>query len=171
MWLWALNEAAGVTTRPPRLSLIPPPTFFRWLAHAAFREPVPGLHAERMAELVLLIDAVAFQRLDQRLAGALPGHKRDITTTHQARSEELDTVREIVTRLLRRLEREGWMSLSRERIHIVDSPALRACANGLATDVRHVTWVTDTSRAKASNGQVGCRRTKLGMGVHHVQNK
>lgn len=131
--------ATGVTTRPTRLSLIPPATFFRWLEHAAFRESVLGLYAERMAELGLLIDAVAFRRLDQRLAGALLGHGREIATTHQALAEELGTVREIVTRLLHRFEREGWITLSREHILILDSAALRACANGLANGMRHVT--------------------------------
>jgi len=124
--------ATGVATLPTRLSLIPPDTFFRWLEHAAFRESVLGLYAERMAELALLIDAVAFQRLDQRLAGLLVGHGRDITTTHQALADELGTVREIVTRLLHRFEGEGWISLAREHVRILDSAALRACANGLA---------------------------------------
>ncbi len=131
--------ATGVTTQPTRLSLIPPPTFFRWLAHAPFRESVLGLYAERMAELGVLIDAVAFQRLDQRLAGTLLGHGRDITTTHQMLAEELGTVREIVTRLLHRFEREGWISLSRERIRILDSAALRACATGSSADANNVT--------------------------------
>jgi CRP/FNR family transcriptional regulator len=40
-------------------------------------------------------------------------------------------VREIVTRLLRRFEREGWVSLSREHIHISNSGALRALASAL----------------------------------------
>jgi len=48
--------------------------------------------------------------------------------THQQLADELGTVREIVTRLLRRFEREGWVRLGRERIHIADSPALRALA-------------------------------------------
>jgi CRP/FNR family transcriptional regulator len=37
-------------------------------------------------------------------------------------------VREIVTRLLRRFEREGWVTLGREQIQIVDGAALRALA-------------------------------------------
>jgi CRP/FNR family transcriptional regulator len=41
-------------------------------------------------------------------------------------------VREIVTRLLRRFEREGWVRLARERIEIADAAALRALAGGPA---------------------------------------
>ena len=121
-------SASGVATRPSTLLLIPPPVFNQWLEAPAFRNEVLGLFAERMADLTGLIDAVAFRKLDQRLAAALLGRGHDIAITHQQLADELGTVREIVTRLLRRFEREGWVRLGRERIHIADSPALRALA-------------------------------------------
>jgi CRP/FNR family transcriptional regulator len=121
-------SAHGVTTKASTLLLIPPDVFSRWLETPAFRNEVLGLFAERMADLTVLIDAVAFQRLDQRLAAALLGRGPSLALTHQALADELGTVREIVSRLLRRFEREGWVSLSRERIHICDSVALRAMA-------------------------------------------
>ena len=46
--------------------------------------------------------------------------------THQTLADELGTVREMVTRLLRRFEREGWVSLGREQIQIVNGAALRS---------------------------------------------
>jgi CRP/FNR family transcriptional regulator len=118
-------SAQGVTTRPTTLLLIAPPLFAQWLETPAFRNDVLGLFAERMADLTLLIDAVAFRQLDQRLAAALLGHGCDLRTTHQQLANELGTVREIVTRLLRRFEREGWVALGREHIRIVNSEALR----------------------------------------------
>jgi CRP/FNR family transcriptional regulator len=126
-------SAHGVTTRASTLLLIPPDVFGRWLETPAFRNEVLGLFAERMADLTVLIDAVAFQRLDQRLAAALLGRGPNLALTHQALADELGTVREIVSRLLRRFEREGWVRLSRERIHICDSAALRAMAGAPAT--------------------------------------
>ena len=124
-------SAHGITTKTSTLLLIPPDLFTRWLETPAFRNEVLGLFAERMADLTGLIDAVAFQRLDQRLAAALLGRGTDLALTHQALADELGTVREMVSRLLRRFEREGWVSLSRERIHICDSAALRAVAAAL----------------------------------------
>ncbi len=121
-------SAHGVTTKASTLLLISPEIFSRWLETPAFRNEVLGLFAERMADLTCLIDAVAFQRLDQRLAAALLGRGQNLALTHQALADELGTVREIVSRLLRRFEREGWVRLSRERIHICDSAALRAMA-------------------------------------------
>jgi CRP/FNR family transcriptional regulator len=120
--------ARGISTRPTRLLMITPATFVKWLETPIFRNEVLGLFAERMADLTGLIDAVAFQRLDQRLAATLLGRGQNLALTHQQLANELGTVREMVSRLLRRFEREGWVELARENIHIRDSKALRAIA-------------------------------------------
>jgi len=119
-------SALGRTTRATRFVLITPDLFLRWIDTPAFRNDVMGLFAERMADLTALVDAVAFQKLDRRLAAALLGRGQQLRLTHQALADELGTVREIVTRLLRRFEREGWVTLGREQITIANSAALRA---------------------------------------------
>lgn len=116
---------SAVATKPTRLVLVLPVAFDQWLAFPQFRQSVLGLFAQRMADLTSLINAIAFSRLDSRLAAALLGHGLEVNATHQALADQLGTVREIVTRLLRRFENEGWVNLSRERIRIVDSAALR----------------------------------------------
>lgn len=122
--------AHGVAAQVTELVLIPPETFEAWTAHAPFRRHVFGLFADRLADLIALAEAVAFQRLDQRLAAALLGRGPVVPVTHQALADELGTVREIVTRLLRRFEREGWLTLSRERIELHDAAALRRLSRG-----------------------------------------
>ena len=117
--------AFGITTKASTLLLIKPEVFKRWLENPVFLNDVLGLFAERMADLTSLIDAVAFQRLDRRLAAALLGRGQQLNVTHQTLADELGTVREMVTRLLRRFEREGWVSLGREQIQIVNGAALR----------------------------------------------
>jgi CRP/FNR family transcriptional regulator len=121
-------SAQGISTRPTSLLMITPSTFVQWLETPVFRNDVLGLFAERMADLTSLIDAVAFQRLDQRLAATLLGRGQNLVLTHQQLANELGTVREIVSRLLRRFEREGWVELARENIFIRNSKALRAVA-------------------------------------------
>jgi CRP/FNR family transcriptional regulator len=121
-------SAEAVATRSTRLLPVPPSAFRAWIAQPAFRDFVLGLFAERMADLAALIDEVAFQRLDRRLAAALLGHGPELAITHQELASMLGTVREMVTRLLRRFEREGWIELARERIRILDGAALRRVA-------------------------------------------
>jgi CRP/FNR family transcriptional regulator len=110
--------------------MIPPAMFEEWLGTPGFRNLVLGLFAERMAELTGLVDALAFQKLDQRLAAALLRRGQDLRLSHQTLADELGTVREMVTRLLRRFEREGWLELGREHIRLHNLAALRAVASG-----------------------------------------
>ena len=123
-------SAHGTSTKPTTLILISAPIFKRWIETPEFRNEVLGLFAERMADLTSLVDAVAFHKLDRRLAAALLGHGQQLATTHQALADELGTVREIVTRLLHRFEREGWIALGREQIQIINSAALRTFCAG-----------------------------------------
>lgn len=123
-------SAHGDTVGPTRLVVLPPPLFDAWCAHEPFRRFVFGVFADRLADLMALAEAVAFQRLDQRLAHTLLGHGAVVHATHQMLADELGTVREIVTRLLKRFERAGWVQLGRERIELRDAAALRALAAG-----------------------------------------
>jgi CRP/FNR family transcriptional regulator, anaerobic regulatory protein len=121
--------AHAVATSSTTLCMLSPADFESALADGGFRNYVLGLFASRMADLTALIEAVAFQRLDSRLAATLLGHGQQVRITHQALADELGTVREIITRLLHRFEREGLVELSRECITIRDSGALRAAAS------------------------------------------
>ena len=99
--------------------LITPAIFATWLQTPAFRDAVLGLFAERMADLTALVDAVAFHRLDQRLAAALLGRGRDLALTHQALADELGTVREVISRVIKKLEFEGLVKQHQQGIEIL----------------------------------------------------
>jgi CRP/FNR family transcriptional regulator, anaerobic regulatory protein len=122
--------AHGQASEPTELLLLSPAGFDRWCAHEPFRRFVFGVFADRLADLMALAEAVAFQRLDQRLAQALLSRGTQIRITHQALADELGTVREMVTRLLKRFETAGWVGLHRERIELLDAGALGAVATG-----------------------------------------
>lgn len=126
----SLLMAHGIAVQPTELLVLSPPGFQRWTEDAGFRQFVFGIFAERLADLMSLAEAVAFQRLDQRLAGTLLGHGQIMQISHQRLADELGTVREIVTRLLKRFERSGWLRLGRERIELLDPAALRTLATG-----------------------------------------
>lgn len=122
--------AHGVASTPVELVMLGREIVDAWCSDDAFRHHVFATFADRLADVIGLAEAVAFQRLDQRLAAALLGRGTVIAVTHQALAEELGTVREIVTRLLRRFELAGWVALSRERIELRDAAALRHLADG-----------------------------------------
>jgi CRP/FNR family transcriptional regulator len=122
-------SATGITEAPTVLLAVPLPTFDRLVGeYPSFRAYVFGLYADRIADLMQLVEAVAFQRLDQRLAALLLGKGRLVHVTHQQLADELGSVREIVTRLLRGFSDQGLVALSREQIEILNPQRLRAVA-------------------------------------------
>ena len=122
-------NARGVAETGVVAVAVPQPVFQRLLsAHEPFRNYIFGLFAERIGELMQLVEAIAFQKLDQRLAALLLGKGRRIHVTHQALADELGSVREIVSRLLKSFAEQGLVSLGREQIEIVDPARLRRIA-------------------------------------------
>jgi len=123
--------ATGIAETDVDLLTLPAADFHALIAgDEAFRRHVFSQFSERLSTLLSLVEAVAHQKLDQRLAALLADKDDDVKMTHQALADELGSVREIVTRLLRMFEDRGWVDVSRERIHILDRPALVALARG-----------------------------------------
>jgi CRP/FNR family transcriptional regulator len=121
--------ARGTAETDVTVFALPAALFDKLLSeHQPFRSYVFTLFADRIIDLMQLVEAVAFQKLDQRLAALLLGKGKLIHTTHQALADELGSVREIVTRLLRSFAEQGFVSLGREQIEIVNAPALRKVA-------------------------------------------
>ncbi|HEX6136211.1 MAG TPA: Crp/Fnr family transcriptional regulator [Casimicrobiaceae bacterium] len=122
-------SATGIAASDVDLLIVPPADFRTLIASdEAFRDHVFGLFGERLAALMSVVEAVAYQKLDQRLAALLLAKGDAVHATHQALADELGSVREIVSRLLRVFEDKGWVDLARERIRIVDRAALTTLA-------------------------------------------
>jgi CRP/FNR family transcriptional regulator len=75
-----------------------------------------------------LIEEVAFGKMDQRLASLLLSKGAAMETTHQALADELGSVREVVSRILKDFEGQGLLELERGQIRLVDTPALEKIA-------------------------------------------
>lgn len=122
-------NARGVAESDCRLLLLPTAVFESLLGQPVFRAFVFHLFADRIADLMQLIDEVAFKRLDQRLAGVLLGKGSCLKTTHQQLADELGSGREIVSRLLKGFSEQGLVRLGREQIDILDPAGLRTVAS------------------------------------------
>lgn len=122
----AAYHARGIAEEDTHVVVIPAATFKKLLSsHEPFRDYIFGLFSERLTDLLQLVSAVAFQKLDQRLAALLIAKPHPIHITHQALADELGSVREIVSRLLKHFAELGWVKLGREQIEVVDASALK----------------------------------------------
>ena len=123
-------NARGIAETPLSLLAIPAPDFAALLVeHPPFRDFVFHLFAERIAELMQLVEEVAFARLDQRLAKALLAKNGTVLgITHQQLADELGSVREIVSRLLKGFAAQGLVALGREQVTLLDRDGLQKIA-------------------------------------------
>ena len=122
-------SANGVAETEVTLFHIPAPLFHELLITVPqFREFVFGMLGARLAEVMELVEEVAFHRLDERLARLLVHRGPLLNASHQAIADELGSAREVVSRLLGSFEHQGWVQLGRERVTVTDPKALAALA-------------------------------------------
>jgi len=113
--------AHAVATEPGEFLLLPAPAFQRLLHRSPrMQDFIFGLLSERLSAVMALVEEVAFGRMDERLEDYLRERSRNriLQATHQAIANDLGSSREVVSRLLKDLERRGKISLSRNRIEI-----------------------------------------------------
>ncbi|MBW8523790.1 Crp/Fnr family transcriptional regulator [Chryseobacterium chendengshani] len=84
------------------------------------------LYHKRFEELLDIINAIAFKKVDERLLNLLNiksemSQSKTIITTHEQLANELGTARVVVSRLLKQLEDSGKLKLGRNKITLSDS--------------------------------------------------
>lgn len=129
-------HAEAMTITAVQAVLIPQNSFMRALNSSdGFRNFIYSSIDSGMNELATLVEEVAFEPMGQRLAqhlldSALSTHL--VKTTHYDLAVELGTAREVVSRLLKKFERQGWVKLHRGEVEIIER-------NQLCTLVKHHT--------------------------------
>jgi CRP/FNR family transcriptional regulator, anaerobic regulatory protein len=109
-------------------ALIPSSVVRAWVATIdPIRIALMETMATGVAELMTLVEVVAFQTIDSRLTDLLLRHfaaQRVIFATHEKIAADLGTTREVVSRLLKRYERAGAIRIARSRLELVDASIL-----------------------------------------------
>jgi CRP/FNR family transcriptional regulator len=124
--------AEGYTETAITAFAIPAPIFHRTLEQSAFfREFVFKSFSKRLTDVIRRMEALSFDSIDQKLAKALLSEQNlRIYKTHHELAQEMGSVREVVSRHLKRFESWGWLVLSRGCIEIIHVDALRKVAAG-----------------------------------------
>lgn len=89
--------------------------------HPEWLDYIFRLYHKRFEELLDIINAIAFKKVDERLLDLLHKkaeltHSDTINTTHEQLANELGTARVVVSRLLKQLEEAGRVKLGRNKI-------------------------------------------------------
>ena len=123
--------ANGYAETPITVLVLSPETVDELLAtEADFRRFFFGLISERLSDLMLAVEAIAFLKLDQRIARLLVERGPTVAMTHQAIADQLGVAREMVSRVMRGFSERGWITQSREAIEVADVASLDEVSQG-----------------------------------------
>jgi CRP/FNR family transcriptional regulator len=125
--------AEGISETAVQAAAVPREVFDDLVAQSkSFRDFVFAAFSKRITDLFLMIDEVAFQRIDVRLADKLLklcDGQDVVATTHQKLSVELGTAREVISRQLQEFQRRGWIEQARGSVTILDRAHLERLAD------------------------------------------
>lgn len=126
------DSAEGIVEQTVQAVALPMKVFDLLVSQSAeFRRFIFAAYSRRMTELFQVIEDVAFQRVDVRLAEKLLELAEggvSIQITHQQLAAELGTAREVITRQLSEFQRRQWLQISRGRIELLDNDSLARLA-------------------------------------------
>ncbi|OMH27987.1 Crp/Fnr family transcriptional regulator [Motiliproteus sp. MSK22-1] len=125
--------AEGITETTVKAFAISRAAFKQGLEQSAgFRDFIFEAYGERLSALITLIQEVAFERIDLRLARYLCSqgvNRVELHCTHQELATELGSAREVVSRQLKAFEKQGWIRLGRGSIQLDDLKSLQALSD------------------------------------------
>lgn len=110
-----------------RIALLPTDAFAALQErNAGVRELMFETMNERLAEVMWVVDQVTFRGMDRRVGDYLLSRPSPVVyATHEEIAGELGTAREVVSRMLKYFEKNGYIELSRGKLKVIDPEGLR----------------------------------------------
>lgn len=107
------------------LIMIPLSLMEKWMMeHRSWYEFVIFTYRTRFEEVLEVVDSIAFRAMDERLEFYLKRHAeacgcKELKLSHQEIATELNTSREVISRLLKKMEQRGLVRLHRNNIELL----------------------------------------------------
>ena len=94
------------------------------MQHRSWYEFVIETYRSRFEEVLDVVDNIAFKAMDERLDFYLKrhlevSHSKTLNLSHQEIATELNTSREVISRLLKKMEQRGLLKLHRNQIEML----------------------------------------------------
>ncbi|UQD56617.1 Crp/Fnr family transcriptional regulator [Flavobacterium sp. K5-23] len=107
------------------LIMIPLPLMEKWMMeHRSWSDFVIFTYRTRFEEVLEVVDSIAFRAMDERLEFYLKRNSescgcKDLKLSHQEIGTDLNTSREVISRLLKKMEQRGMVRLHRNHIELL----------------------------------------------------
>ena len=118
-----ISSVMAVVEEDADLLMVPARYMEEWMIYPEWRRFVNDTQAQRFGELLETIEVVAFSKLDEQLWNYLVKRVQAtgnhvLKVTHQDIANELNSPREVITRLLSQLQRRGRVTVARGAIEV-----------------------------------------------------
>ncbi len=116
------SEVSAIAVDDSEVLLVPLERMDTWMMrYTSWNHFVLGNYRERFEELLQVVDQIAFRSLDERLEFHLQrlakhSNSRTIQASHQDIANDLNSSREVISRLLKKMEQKGLVTLQRNQI-------------------------------------------------------
>lgn len=116
------SKIKAIVEEDADIMLIPADKAKEWVKkYPDWTEFIFDLYQKRFEELLDVVNSVAFQKIDTRLLHLIKQktqlyHSKEITVTHQQLADELGITREATSRVLKQMEKDHLLVLSRNKI-------------------------------------------------------
>lgn len=120
------SQIRAIAEEDVELISVPVKFMDEWMMkYSTWKNFVMRTYQNRFEELLNTIDLIAFHNMDDRLIEylkekAIIHGSKEISVTHQDIAFELNSSREAISRLLKKLEKDGRVKLHRNRIDLLD---------------------------------------------------
>ncbi len=120
----AVSNVRAVAEEDTELLLLPIQIIDEWTTkYPSFKSFILKTYQRRFEELLNTIDSIAFHNLDDRLSQLLKQKSEkegsELKTTHQELANQLNSSREVISRLLKQMERKGKIQMGRNKITLL----------------------------------------------------
>jgi CRP/FNR family transcriptional regulator len=119
------SSIMAIVEEKARFLSIPIEYMDQWMAkYQSWRNFIMNSFTSRTDELLEVVDLLAFKKMDERILKYLQGkselqHSNIIKASHQEIANDLSTSREVVSRLLKQMEHNRMLKISRGKIELL----------------------------------------------------
>lgn len=118
------SQVKAVAENKTNVLMVPADMVDDWFRFPEWKNYINNTYAIRFAELMNVIDLIAFNNMDAQLLNYLSKRAEVLNTkalaiTHQQIADELHTHREAISRLLRQMEQKNLVKLGRNVIELL----------------------------------------------------
>jgi CRP/FNR family transcriptional regulator len=119
------SEIRAIAQEPVEMLAVPVDFMDEWMKYRDWRSYVMNTYRMRFEELLDALDSIAFHKMDERVLKYLEEKANSLNTeeiqmSHKEIAVDLNSSREVISRILKQMERKKLLKLGRNKILLLN---------------------------------------------------